>query len=163
MALPLPLPVAFNYKPIRKQCPTTGQTPPGLPKDLVQVHSRSPRTVFPGLSRESLNKSVTWVFIPTRRSCESRDLCPQRFRFLPSQERRSITFEVPAKAGTSVHTVVGSCLRRNDGVRAQAFNGLLRVFLKNRADLIGSFERPGSGAFPLTMSGVPRIIQGISE
>ena len=31
--------------------------------------------------KEPLNKSVTWVFIPTRRSCEGRNLGPQRFRF----------------------------------------------------------------------------------
>ena len=38
--------------------------------------------------REPLNKSVTWILNPTRRSCEGRNLCPQRFRFLLPQERR---------------------------------------------------------------------------
>ena len=43
---------------------------------------------------------MTWVFIPTR---------------------------VPAGAGTSVRKVLGSCRRRNDGVKALAFNDLFRV------------------------------------
>ena len=44
--------------------------------------------------KEPLNKSVTGVFVPTRR----------------------------AKAGTSVHSVSGSCLRRNDGVKPVAYS-----------------------------------------
>ena len=38
--------------------------------------------------RDTLNKSETWVLIPNRRSCESKNLGPQSFRFLPAQERR---------------------------------------------------------------------------
>ena len=38
--------------------------------------------------REPLNKSVTWVFIPTRRSCKGRNLKRCGPRFPPLQERR---------------------------------------------------------------------------
>ena len=53
-----------------------------------------------------------------------------------------------------------------------SFNELFRVSLNNRATLTGPFERPESGAFPLTLSlpkgrlamnGVPRIIERTSE
>ena len=47
------------------------------------------------------NKSVIWVFIPTRRSCEGRNLCPQRFRFLPSQERRGQGLSIDRHSGSS--------------------------------------------------------------
>ena len=36
---------------------------------------------------------------------------------------------VPAKVGTSGHNVLSSCLLRNDGVKALAFNDLFRVSL----------------------------------
>ena len=44
--------------------------------------------VYVGNAKEQLEKSVTRVFIPTCRSCVGRNLGPQRFRFLLSQERR---------------------------------------------------------------------------
>ena len=62
-------------------------------------------------TKEPLNKSVTWVFIPP---------------------------VVPAKAGTSVHSVLGSCFRRNDGVKALAFNDLFRISLNSVTDLYGT-------------------------
>ncbi len=78
---------------------------------------------------DTLNKSVTWVFIPP---------------------------VVPAKAGTSVHNILGSCLRRNDRVKAPAFNDLFRVSLTPR---IGPFDsgpalgrtshKPGASVFEM--------------
>ena len=75
---------------------------------------------MPAHFREPLNKSVTWVFIhtrhrsvswvfiPTRRSREGRNLCPQRFRFLPSQERRSegaeVTWNLPGFVMKDYHS-----------------------------------------------------------
>ena len=53
-------------------------------------------------TKEPLNKSMTWVFTLS---------------------------VVPAKAGISVHSVLGSSFRRNDGMKALAFNDLFRVSL----------------------------------
>ena len=49
---------------------------------------------------EPLNKSVTWILNPTRRSCEGRNLAPQRFRFLLPQELRGQgLLTVPSPSG----------------------------------------------------------------
>ena len=51
---------------------------------------------------------------------------------------------VPAKAGTSAPSVLGSCLRRNDEVKALAFNDLFRVSL----DVSIDWRLPPSRSFP---------------
>ena len=43
---------------------------------------------------------------------------------------KSVTIPVvPAMAGTSVHNVLGSCLRRNDGVKALKLPGIYQDLL----------------------------------
>ena len=67
----------------------------------------SPTLLFPtklsNYSKEPLNKAVTWILNPTRRSCEGRNL-----NFVDR----------------------GSCEGRNLGVKALAFNNLFRLSLK---------------------------------
>ena len=77
---------------------------------------------------ELLNKPVTWVFIPTRRSCESRNLGPQRFRFLPSQERRGQGLSiVPGKLLRMSGVLSGPSISNGNPVRVSRSNHKLRV------------------------------------
>ena len=61
-----------------------------LPSASVAQIEAAPGAVYPKAksTKEPLNKSVTLILNPTRRSCEGRNRGPQRFRFLPSQERQ---------------------------------------------------------------------------